>query len=175
MDIQTYRSLLTLDKHHLDDALVVQADIMERITREVTHAARHEAESKDHLVRLEGKLYGEGKGDNPKATVGEVSAMVQRDPDRLKAFNLHLTAIELHSEWKGLLESWKQRGYAIKTLADLYGANYFSPTSAGRTYEAGTTERARDAMRESRDARAADRAKDSAREAGIVKNRRRVD
>ena len=52
----------------------------------------------------------------------------------------HLFAATLrsHEEWLGLYTAWQQRGYSLKTLADLYAAQYFAVSSTSpkpvRTY-----------------------------------------
>ena len=122
----TYVNMLTTHKHRLDDELEVHAPMMERINREVvTHNSRM-LELKDKLGRLGGRLGEDLKDDDPKATVSLIDGRVKKHPDRLRAWELYQQARAEHEQWTGLADAWKQKGYSIKTLADLYAASYFA-------------------------------------------------
>ena len=164
--------MLPSSKYKLDDELEVQADLMDRISQELTRAAREEAEAKDALARLEARLASDYRSGAEKGvTVGEIAGMVLRDADRVRAFNAHQDAIAAHSEWKGLLEAWRQKGFSISKLAELYGQNYFSPVSGGRrSTEDRPSHAARQAIRDAggRGERAAFIAQQSVADAGVT-------
>lgn len=170
-DIGYYRDRLRLNKHALDDALEEQADLMDRIGREVTRAARAEAEAEDALKREEGRLALALKRDGDKMTVPEVAAAVRTHRDRLAAMRAFLDAAERHSEWKGVYAAWKDRGYSIKELAGLHASSYFTASSHNMPRDrVGARSADREAIQrasgERRDERAARIAQESAVEAG---------
>lgn len=131
-DIQTYRKMLYVHRHRLDDELEIQADIMERISSQTVIQNSRQLDAKDQLSRIEARLVEDAKEDDPKLSNPMAEARVRRDPERIKAWQAYQAARAEHEAWQGLLDAWKQRGYAIKTLADLYAANYYSPSSTVR-------------------------------------------
>ncbi len=62
-------------------------------------------------------------------TVGAVDAKVKRDSGRIDKWEAYQRARATHEAWQGLLDAWRQKGFSIKTLADLYAAQYFSLSS----------------------------------------------
>lgn len=170
--IQQYRAMLVVNKHRLDDELEAQADVQERISREVVALNSAMLAAKDKLARVEGRLAEELREDEPKLTVELRAAKVARDPTRMSAWEALQSARAQHEEWSNLLEAWRQRGYSIKTLADLYGAQYFSLRSA-------PARSPQDRRNEQREDRIARRARDSVDEAQPtdtpVRARRRED
>lgn len=168
MNYAEYRKLLVVNKHNLDAALEVSADIMERISAEVTRSAGEYRQCKDDLAAIEGELSADLKGE--KTNAEERAARIKRNPQRQARWKaLQLAQLEAE-QWSHLLDAWKQRGFSIKTLSDLYAANYFTVNShQARPSEAATDSR-RSAMheaRQSRQERAAAQAVESEREAGV--------
>jgi hypothetical protein len=124
--IDRYRSMLPVLKHRLDDELEIQAQVMDELSRQVVTLNSRMIEAKDDLARIEGRIAEDIRDDEPKLTVGGVDAKVKRDPTRTGAWQVYQKARSDHEEWSGLLEAWRHKGYSIKTLADLYAAQYFS-------------------------------------------------
>jgi len=126
---EQFRAMLPTWKHRLDDELEVQAQFMEQIASEVTTRNSRAIEAKDELARVEARLTEDYRDDDPKVTVGALAAKINRDPERIRAWQTYQAARSEHERWAGLLEAWRNKGYSIKTLADLYSAQYFSLTS----------------------------------------------
>ena len=126
---EQYRAMLPVHKHRLDDELEVQAQIMEQIISETVRQNARMLESKLNLEKVEGRLLAEFKEDDPKMTVQQLDAKVKRDADRNRAWEIYLANISEHGKWQGLQDSWRQKGFSIKTLADLYSAQYFQLSS----------------------------------------------
>lgn len=164
-----YRAMLLVHKHRLDDELEVQADVFERICSEAARAGSRARQAKEELAYTEARLTVSAKESDAKLTVDAVKATVVTHPERRARWQALQQATEEHEEWEGLKASWREKGYSIKTLAELYVAAYFQPNSAGREDVTKAQQDRRDAMRRSggRQERAADAARDSAREAGI--------
>ncbi len=129
--IEDFRSLLKISKHNLDGALEVQAEIMDQISQQVVMLQREVNDAKDSLAKLEGRLLIEFKEDGTKLSVGVVDAMIRRDQTRSRAWDHYQDVMSELDSWSKLLDAWKQRGFAIKGLGDLYGASYFTVNSLG--------------------------------------------
>lgn len=143
-----YRAMLRVNKHSLDDELEIQAQIMEDISTETTRRNARMMEAKQELDRVEARLTMDFRESEEKLTAQEITAKIKRDKGRTTAWQAYLDALTEHSKWAGLLEAWRQKGYSIKTLADLYSSQYFQMSSHQVTHRA-----ARDSFN-SEDARA---------------------
>ena len=142
--IERYRALLPIPKHQLDDALEVQATVHDDLHRITARKATAVAMAKDDLARVEARLLEDFKESESKMTAASLDAKIRRSRERIKAFEDYHVAREEHEEWLGLLDAWRQRGYAIKTLAELFVANYFAATKTS----VGSDQSARDRMRD---------------------------
>lgn len=165
-----FRRMLRVSKHAIDDALENQADDLDRISQAWARADERADELKAELARVEGRLTVAGKADNPKATVAELTAAVVQHRDFRAAQDALREANREAAEWKGLHGAWKERGYALKTLAELHGAAYFTASShtMPRAHQDRGNDERRGQMREAFGERAARRAEESAREAGAA-------
>jgi hypothetical protein len=124
-----YRTMLPVLKHRLDDELEIQAQIMEQISSEVVRHNARLLELKQSLDKVEARLLAELKDDDPKMTVAMLESRIKRDPERTTAWQAYLNQLSEHGRWMGLQEAWRQKGFSIKTLADLYAAQYFQLSS----------------------------------------------
>lgn len=149
MDLyETYSKMLVISKDHLDDELEVQSEVQQRIAIEVTRLNTAVAEAKDALRQVEADLAVELRSDGTKLTDKQLDLEVMRDNRRVVASRKFHAVREECERWTSLLDSWRQRGYSLKTLADLYSAQYFAIDS---TYKARRDEDRRHAMREAGD------------------------
>lgn len=128
--LDQYRTMLPVNKYRLDDELEIQPDIMMRIASSVTVANSRMLEAKDELAREEGELSENVKDEEPKATVTMIDSRVKRHARRIRAWQKFQDARQEYEQWNGLLEAWRQKGFSLKTLADLHAAQYFSVDSA---------------------------------------------
>lgn len=127
-NIETYRSMLVINKHALDDALEVQADVMDRISQQVTSASARSSKMHDAFRQAEAVAFIERKTAGDSDKVADINT--KQDPFRTKAFALATQAKAELEEWQGLYEAWKSRGFALKELVSLYGTSYFSANPA---------------------------------------------
>jgi len=126
MTADEVRNMLRVNKHRLDDELEIQPEIMQRIADRVVLMNSRMLECKDDLARVESRLTEDIKEDEPRLTVGQLDAKVKRHADRTRAWQKFQAARAEYEEWTSLLESWRQKGYSLKTLSELYAAQYFS-------------------------------------------------
>jgi hypothetical protein len=127
--IEQFRAMLRVNKHRLDDELEIQGELMDRISTQVVIFNSKMIEAKAELARAEGLLGEEIREAEPKITVGALESKVQRDRNRVGLWQKYQQARATHEAWTGLLDAWRQKGYSIKTLADLYAAQYITLTS----------------------------------------------
>lgn len=140
--LETFKAMLFVDKHGLDDALEVQAELMDRISTEVVRSNTLALDAKDSLLRVEAKLMEQVREEEGKISAAAAEAWAKRRPERIRAWDAYQGCREEHEAWQGLLDAWRQRGYSIKTLADLYAANYFTPTSTHSIHDPAPRQRA---------------------------------
>jgi len=147
-DIDQYRRMLKTNKHRLDDELEIQAEVMERIASEVTKLNSKMIEAKEQLTQTEAKLFREIKDEDPKCTVDAANAALRTKKDRISKWEQFQLARHEHEEWQGLYESWKQKGYALKDLCELYGVQYFSLESHQKEQKQEAVQEVRRSIRE---------------------------
>lgn len=127
--LEHYRRMLAIDKHSLDDELEQQSVIMDQISQKVLQLTSQMAKAKEDLLRLEARLLIEMHESYSKVTTAMVDAGIKRNRERQVAWEAYNDARAAYDEWDALRDAWKQRGFSIKTLADLYTSNYFSADS----------------------------------------------
>ena len=121
--IDTIREQLVLNKHELDKALMIQADVLERIGIKIVELEEEHKRLNTESRRLEAVAFAMRKdqGDSDKVAAERVKAMPPSPVD--------LDAIAVGrdlAEWRNLYEAWKTRGYSLKELVGLYTAQYFA-------------------------------------------------
>lgn len=123
---EQFRAMLPIHKHRLDDELEIQAQLQEQISHEATIRNSRMLEAKEELAKTEARVSDDLRDDDPKITVAAVQAKLYRDPKRVRAWQEYQAARAEFERWDGLLSAWKQKGFSIKTLADLYASQYFA-------------------------------------------------
>lgn len=124
--IDTYRKMLRINKHRLDDELEIQAEMMMQIGDALETATSRMMEAKDELARIEGRVGESLKEDDPKLSIPALEAKVKRAPERTRAWERYQAAMKERGQWDRLWDSWKERGQSIKTLGSLFGSQYFA-------------------------------------------------
>lgn len=125
LTLDQVRRMLPTQKHRLDDELEIHADIQERISLQVTVHNSRVLETKDELAKLESRLIDDLK-DGERISNEVAAGRVKRDPERVRAWQRYQAARAEHEAWLGVYEAWRSKGYGMKTLADLYMAQYFN-------------------------------------------------
>jgi len=128
--------MLPINKHGLDDELEKQAQTAFNISQNVARSSFELREVDDRLEKYEAELYitlrRESSDQSRKMTVEEIKCAIQEDHRRGELQASASAYRRVHEEWLGLSEAWKQRGFALKSLADLAVANYYEVDT---TYE----------------------------------------
>lgn len=122
--LKYYRDQLRINKGALDDELERHAQLQDEISRHLAVSNSEMLARKDALERITATVVNDLKADKLNDTVA--TGLAKKDPERMSAWRDFQDAREEHEEWLGLLAAWQSRGYGIKTLADLYVAQYYS-------------------------------------------------
>ncbi len=149
-ELDTYRALLPINKHRLDDELEVQADVMERISDRVSSLNARVESTENDLKICEARLFRSFKETDEKGTDKAADSSVKRNPERAKMFKCVLDARQELDQWRGLYEAWRARGFSISKLCDLYVAQYFTTNSHSISSKSDRRRGEEDALRERR-------------------------
>lgn len=122
--LEQYRKMLTVNRHRLDEELELQSMLMDQIASSVARFNSQQLEAKEDLAKVEARIFLELKED--KVSNEAANAEVRKHRERITAWQRYQIARQEYEEWQGLLNAWTSRGYHIKTLADLYIAQYFT-------------------------------------------------
>lgn len=129
MEIEDFEKMLVIKKHQLDEELAIQADVQWRIVERLNAANATRDQYKDKLAQAESKLASEIIAENPKLAMTKVDSEVKCDPHRIRVLSAYMETKSVADRWNGLYEAWRARGFAIKSLCDLYSSSYFASDS----------------------------------------------
>lgn len=147
--LRQFKSKLRIDKNNLDGELVIQSQTFYEISERLTWAKAERDEIKRECDELAAELKSVIFQENPKLAATKADSLVKKDEDFIELYKERKEADRIVGMWEALVEAFKSRGYMLRQLADLYVANYYSPTSAGesrqekRAKSAERTERSR--------------------------------
>lgn len=140
--LQEFSALLPIRKHELDYELERHPSILFDVGSQMAAANARLAQAKDDLDVIESELADDIREGDPKLGSAKIMVKVNAHPRRTKSAREVMSAKREAEEWSYLYESFKARGFALKSMCDLFIANYFAPDSntprpelARRTYE----------------------------------------
>lgn len=141
--IEDLRQYLKIDKHALDDELVMHPTLFFKVAEAMTEAVAERDLLKEELAYTDAELDKTIRlqlGD--KATEGKVKSHILVHKDHTEATNRFLVAKEKADLLTALKEAFHNRGYMLRDLAQLYVNNYYStdsvrttPTTSDAIYE----------------------------------------
>lgn len=135
--LEEFRQYLPVDKFGLDDELCQQSELLFKVSEAYEEALAKRDELKERLATIDAELDGEIREEleknDEKATDPKVKALVQADIKHQKAFTAYAQAKLLAGKLSALKDSFKDRGFMIRALGDLYVANYFEQKSVQGT------------------------------------------
>ncbi len=132
--IERLEPLLQIDENGLDEALISQPDAYYRVSRLLTlqisrrDAAKQLVEEAEAEADLE--IRSRAQKADQKITENEIKSKKILDEDVKHAESELLALNRSVGQLQALKEAFTQRGYALKSLADLYIANYYSTNSS---------------------------------------------
>lgn len=127
---------LVIDKNALDEAIEQQPDLYYRVSKELALLISRRDYAKQELEETEASVKNDIREsaalDKAKVSVAEVDAMCVLDREVKKAARELLKLNRDVGLLTALKDAFNQRSYALKDLAALHIANYYSDIS-GRT------------------------------------------
>jgi hypothetical protein len=161
VEIGSFESKVRIDKHNLDGELQDQPDLYCQVAERFAHAESVRDMRKNDLKTVEAELWIEmrvkNEGDGKRFTEKDVAHMIQIAPERQTAFTRLVQAEKEVGLWQALKESYKDRGFMIRSLVELHLSSYFqndsvsAATDMRRDFDA---EKNRQKMAEMREQRA---------------------
>ena len=127
MDYNYYVTRLRIDKANLQKEILEQVEMSCKVANEA-HVLRWEAErQKEICSETEALVLLRVKEDiSRKRTVDEVKASVTTDPSVVASKKKLIDLKEGHDKWAILSEGFKNRGYALRELVEIYGREFTS-------------------------------------------------
>lgn len=129
-DLRELEDALRIDEHALEKALCDQPELFYCVSRayalEISRRDAAKQALQDAEAETDLRIRDQARRDDQKITEGEVRATIQID-GRVTQAQAHLAR---RNEWVAKLgalkEAFQQRSYALKDLAGLYVANYYT-------------------------------------------------
>lgn len=126
LTLRELKGMLKINKHKLDDELEVQAHVHFQISEKLSGAIGRQQRLESEMEEYDAKLLLSMRKSDVKRTVAELQAEILTSGDHQSWLDdLHIARHEV-AEWQGMYEAWKQRGFALKSLADLAMSNYYN-------------------------------------------------
>ena len=117
---------IRVNRHRLDEELELQGEFAYWIGHMVAQKDGQVDSFADEVKRTEARLSAEARERLDKPTEKEIEAWVRRQPERITAFEQLQVAKVDAGRWAAAAEGWKQRSYALKSLAALYSSDYWA-------------------------------------------------
>lgn len=137
VSIDEFRNYLAFDKFALDDALREQPSLLFAVSDAYEVALAERDTLKDAINTIEADLdaeirdaYEEAKA---KVTEPQIKHLIARDPKRRKAYDAYAIARAKAGRLNALKEAFKERGYNVRQMCELYTSNYFEQASSRPT------------------------------------------
>tara|TARA_R100000951_G_scaffold114960_1_gene121539 strand:+ start:36902 stop:37333 length:432 start_codon:yes stop_codon:yes gene_type:complete len=126
-DYNYYVTRLRVDKLDLQKEILDQVELCAQVMAEA-HALRWEAErQKEICAETEALVFLRVKEDlSKKRTVDEIKATVTTDPQVIADKKRYIDLKEGHDKWSILADGYKNRGYALRELVEIYNQEFTS-------------------------------------------------
>ena len=130
-----FEKALVIDRNNLDQELIRHADIFYRVAEAYMTAIDKRDTAKDNLGKVDAeiglKLRKRAETKAEKMTEIKLQSMLQVDTTHTKAVDRYLRAKAEADKFGVLKESFQQKSYMLRSMVDLYTANYYSIESGG--------------------------------------------
>jgi hypothetical protein len=157
-EFEELRVALIIDKNTLDEDVIQQPVLYQKVSEEYTYACSERDAAKEGLLGLDAKLAHELRSkyaqDTERVTDKRITEEVQAHPRHIVHYQYLSSLIRRAAYLGALRDSFDQRGKMLRELSSLFVAGYFSrvvSTGASRNVGAADSEAAREVMRQLRD------------------------
>lgn len=145
---------LRINKYALDEELQSQPAYFYEASQEYATAISYRDEAKAEFEGVRAKLDQQIRRQladaNEKSTEDGIKSRVVAHPEYQQAQTILAAWTDRTFRWDGLKDAIKQRGYALKDLAELYIAGYWADATgasgSGRQARSELAERAKDSL-----------------------------
>lgn len=121
--LEYYRDKLPFNPANPETDLVQFAVLYEEIGSRLTRSLSHRDSLKAALKSVEASVAEAAREESDsKLTVAMVDGIVRTNPEYLAAQASCLSAQTDHEHWVVLLEAWRQRGFALRSVVELVTA-----------------------------------------------------
>lgn len=127
---------LKIDKYNLDDDNLLSPQLMWDATKQLASARAAlglaELDVKTAVAELDKTLREDLSEQGEKLSEAKLTRLIESSPVIRKAKIIVIKTQETVDQWEGMVESLKQRSYALKLIQELHIANYYSTESGGK-------------------------------------------
>lgn len=148
MRLEDLEKMLFITKTRLDDELEIHPELQWRISKEWALANAEVQRCKDMRDEREAVLQ-----QASDLSVAKTQASIQRDERWIKLNKAYQEAKHTAELWMGMHSAWVSRGFALKSLCDLHGHDYFASDSHTVSNKPAGVSSARRLLMEDRQAR----------------------
>ncbi|MDK1290126.1 hypothetical protein [Pseudoalteromonas umbrosa] len=131
--IDTFRASLEVDKHRLDDMLMQQPMLQQRISEMAAEVASMRDSAKERLARVDAQVAKRLRKqlliEEGKSSEARIDREVPLTQEHKEAFYIYNELCTLTAQWEALKDSFRNRAFIIRDLVSLYTANFFTDTS----------------------------------------------
>lgn len=128
--LEELREALKIDKHSLDDELMYQASLYGRVAEEHAYAVSRRDAANDECKRTDAELDLEIRrgfeAEERKYTESLIHSTVQADPRHTEARTRYLNANRDVDLLEALRDSFRQRGFMLRDMVELYVREYYN-------------------------------------------------
>jgi len=136
--LEEYDGVLAIDKNDLDEELIRQSEIFNRISQDEIDAIDKRDQTKDTLGIVEADLDLKIREDfekrEKKSTETIILSKVTVHRKRIEAREHYRKACKRVNQLTALKDSFQQRSYMLNKLVDLFIAGYFIKSDAGSSH-----------------------------------------
>ena len=150
------RAALKIDRYNLDEDVERQPELFFEVAEAAALARSEQDQAKDSVDEVESRLdvhvREKAERNDERVTEKEIKARIRQHPERIAAMKNYL-GLKLETErLDQLRDSFKQRGYMLRELVQLYLSSYYQDASAS-----GSSRGVRDARADNVQRRLADK------------------
>lgn len=154
--VSELRAALKIDRYNLDEDVERQPELFFEVAEAAALARSEQDQAKDSVDEVESRLdvdvRQKAERKDERITEKEIKARIRQHPERIAAMKNYLE-LKLGTEMLDQLrDSFKQRGYMLRELVQLYLSSYYQDASAS-----GSSRGVRDARADSVQRRLADK------------------
>lgn len=134
--LEQLEEAIKIDQDELDEALIQQPSLFYEVSRHLTILLSRRDEAKSNLQAAEARadigIRRKAREKEEKKNEAEIAAEKRLSTDVAKADRAHQRLVQTCGHFEALKQAFQQRGFVLKSLADLYVSNYFTQSSGGK-------------------------------------------